>query len=336
MRILIVVPRQNRATGNWVTGCRFQNGLETHGHQVHLCDIPLDASVLEREVTGFAPDLVLLLHAYRTGLPWLEVVRRHPLPSLVVLTGTDVNHGIHDAVEGPVIEAVLKGAGAIAIQNPLTFATLGRERPELSARLSYLRPGIELGGAPYALRADHGIAEDYFLFLCPASLRPVKGVLELLGLFDPLAQQGRDFHLAFCGPSLDDDYCSRFLAALRIRPWASYLGVIPDAAMAAVLTQADVIVNNSVSEGLPNALLEAVVLGRPVLAHAIPGNAAVIEEGVNGLLYAGAGQFLQQAGRLMDDAGLRRKLSQPAPERYRPDHEAAELDRLCRMLYRPS
>ncbi|MEJ2200171.1 MAG: glycosyltransferase [Desulfuromonadaceae bacterium] len=307
MRMLIVVPRQNRATGNWVTGRRFQRGLERYGHQVRLCDTPLDAAVLQQQLAAFAPDLVLLLHAYRSGRPWLEARGQPAPPCLLLLTGTDINQGIHDALQSPVIEAVLANARAILLQNPRICADLRRDRPELGARLHYLPPGIELGEAPYDLRGEHGLSRDRLLFCCPASLRPVKGVLELLYRFDDLARRRHDFHLAFCGPPLDKAYAQQFLTALAERPWASYLGTIPVEAMPAALRQVDVVVNNSVCEGMPNILLEAVILGRPVLAHAIAGNAAIIEPGVNGLLYANDRDFLRFATLLVDDVELRQK-----------------------------
>ncbi len=332
MRILIAIPSQDRATGNWVTGRRFQRGLEGHGHVVALCDCPLDPSVLEVTVAAFVPDLVVLLHAYRTGRPWLEVSRRHPQPCMVVLTGTDVHHGMADPDQGPLIEQVLRQAGAVVSQNPLTSETLRRERPDLAPRLHYLPPGIELGADPYALRQLHAIPADRFLFLCPASVRPGKGVLELIHRFDSLARRRNDFHLACCGPILDDDYGRGFLAAVAERPWACYLGVVPAVAMPAAMRQAEVIVNNSVSEGLPNALLEAVVLGRAVLARDIPGNAAIIKSGINGLLYSAAGEFEHAAGRLLDDPELLASLSIPSPHSYAPQNEALELDRLCRLF----
>jgi len=336
MRILIAIPSQDRATGNWVTGRRFQHGLESHGHTLALCDTPLDPAVLEQAVAAFAPDLVVLLHAWRTGRPWLEVAKRHPLPFLVVLTGTDVHHGMADPEQGLLIDEVLRRASAVVTQNRLTAEALRRDRPDLAARLHYLPPGIELGESPYALRQRHAIPGDRFLFLCPASIRPVKGMFELLFLFDSLAHRRDDFHLACCGPVLDADYGRQFMTAVAERPWASYLGIIPAAAMPAAMCQAEVILNNSVSEGLPNTLLEAVVLGRAVLARDIPGNAAVIEPGVNGLLYSDTAGFLRAAERLIDEPAFLASISRPAPDRYHPRQESAELNRLCRQLLEKS
>ena len=331
MRILILSPRQDRATGNYVTARRFQRGLEGFGDSVRHAEVAPEPAAVAEEVAAFAPDLAILLHAYRTGRPWLEAGPK--IPFLVLLTGTDVHQGLDDPEQRPWILRIFREAAVVTIQNPLTCAALRRDYPELGSRLHYLPPGIELGGAPYALRTLHGIPTETFLFFCPASLRPVKGVLELLELFDPLARARRDFIVAFCGPELDADYARRFHAALNARPWARYLGIIPAEAMPAAMAEADVILNNSVAEGLPNALLEATVVGRPILARDIPGNAAVVRPGISGLLYGEGREFPACASRLLDDGALRTALSRPDPEGYRPEREAAELRRLCeRML----
>ena len=102
--------------------------------------------------------------------------------------------------------------------------------------------------------------------------------------------------------------------------------------MPSLMCQVDVIVNNSSSEGLSNALVEAAVLGRPVVARDIPGNAAVITDGDNGLLYRDAAGFQAAIRRLQDDPTLAAALSRPAPERFAPAQELATLETLCREI----
>lgn len=102
--------------------------------------------------------------------------------------------------------------------------------------------------------------------------------------------------------------------------------------MGQILRQSDVVLNNSVSEGMPNALIEAAALGCPILAHDIPGNRPVVEHGVNGFLYSDAAEFKASASRLLDDADLRRALSRPETERYAPEQEALALHNLCHRL----
>lgn len=325
MRILIVLPRQERATGNEVTAERHRAGLVALGHQVELARVALDdAASLRAAAVAFAPDVVHLLHAYRSGRPWLEVGLGR-IPYVVTLTGTDINTGIATPAEGPVIRRVLAAAGRIISQNRLTAERLRNEFPTLAAKIAYLRPGIILGTAPAPVSRDELAPLGGILFLHPAGLRPVKGNRELLDLFDPLAAEGLPFSVAFCGPALDPAYSNDFLAAVDRRPWARYLGVIPPAAIPATLRQVDVVLNNSQSEGIANALLEAAALGVPMLVRDIPGNAAVVEEGINGLRYADATTFIRQARALITDSASRRRLSRPDPGRYDPAGETQAL-----------
>lgn len=332
MRILIVVPEQPRTTGNWVTALRHQQGLVALGHEVRLVATAGDAAALDGQVAAFKPDLVHLLHAYRAGKPWLACRQCGQVPLVVSLTGTDLNHGLDSVEQGPLIRAVLQRSQAIVLQNPLAVSTLTAALPDLAARLHLVAPGVILGGAPYPLRQRHALPAASTIFLHPAGIRPVKANLELLHLFEPVAAAAPNSLLLFCGSLLDPAYGKRFLAAVQQRPWAHYLGEIEKAAMPAALREADVVLNHSISEGLPNALLEAACLGRPILARNIPGNRAAFEPERNGLLYDGPQSFFRQALALARDAELRRRLARPSRSSRTPRQEALQLQEIYLSL----
>lgn len=330
MRLLIVVPSQDRATGNWVTATRLQQGLTALGHQASIGAATDDPEKLRAAVTAAEPELVVLLHAWRSGRPWLTTGL--PLPYAVLLTGTDINAGMTDPTQAPAIATVLQRAAAILSQNPLTVEALRRDHPRLAAKVHLLPAGIILGDTRYPLREHLAPATGELLLLCPAGIRPVKGQVELLEMCAPLIDEGQTLHLAFCGPVLDHDYGRRLLEAIEIRPWTTYLGIVPPDAMPDAMRQADVIISNSFSEGLPNTLVEAAALGRPIVAHDIPGNAAVVTDGVNGLLYRDGNGFRTAIRRLQSDPALTAGLSQPDPGRFSPEREAATLEAICREI----
>ena len=56
----------------------------------------------------------------------------------------------------------------------------------------------------------------------------------------------------------------------------------------AFIARSLVVVNSSRSEGMSQALLEAMTLQVPVLARDIPGNRAIVQDGVTGLLFSDA------------------------------------------------
>lgn len=324
MRVLIIVPKQDRISGNWVTATRFKQQLETRGCEVMLHGAWLDDhSCIGELAQRFKPDVAILLHAYRSGRPWSQNDLCHDIPYVVMLTGTDLNQGMHHLGQSQVIQTLLEKAQAIIIQNPLQATEFAKQQPALKAKIKQPAPGITLGTTPYDLRERHALDKKRPLFLCPAGLRPVKGLYQLLEMFAELADE-HAFTLAFCGPILEENYAERLLTAVKQRAWAYYLGPIPAEAMAHAMRGADVILNNSEAEGLSNTLLEAASLGIPILARNILGNAAIVEHNRNGLLYDNVEGFVDCALRMLDKKE-REALAGASVNRYSPAQETEDL-----------
>lgn len=98
----------------------------------------------------------------------------------------------------------------------------------------------------------------------------------------------------------------------------------------------DVFVHFSRWEGLPNAVIEAMAAGLPVVASDIPGNRDAVGDGENGLLAKDEVELLEKTLKLVDDAALRRRLGEAGRRRVETDFRPAKtLEALCR-LYRGS
>jgi glycosyltransferase involved in cell wall biosynthesis len=103
--------------------------------------------------------------------------------------------------------------------------------------------------------------------------------------------------------------------------------------MASLLSQADVVLNCSISEGgMANAVLEALSLGRPVLASDIDGNRSIVADGVTGFLFRDEVEFERRAAQLARDPALRERLGRAGSalvaERFPP---AREIDGYCEI-----
>jgi glycosyltransferase involved in cell wall biosynthesis len=331
VRILLCSPEAQAATGNANSARRYQALLQQRGHQVEVLLAPANAVVFAAACQWFQPEVLLLIHAWRSGRLWLESGR--PAPALVVLSGTDVNHGLDQPDQAPVIRQVLQAAAVVAAHNPQLLEQLGQRLPQCRQRLHVLPVSVQLGRQIYSLQQHHGIDPTTLVLLCPAGLRPVKGVLDLLHWYNALPPDrlSPPCLLAFCGPVLDETYSRCFLAAVRQQPLACYLGVIAPDAMADVLRQSALVINHSESEGLSGALLEAACLGRPILARDIPGNRALVQPGVNGLLYREQQEFHRHLLHLVQHASLRQQLSRPQPQMLDGSAEGDALEQLCRL-----
>jgi glycosyltransferase involved in cell wall biosynthesis len=86
--------------------------------------------------------------------------------------------------------------------------------------------------------------------------------------------------------------------------------------MAALLELSDVVLNCSLSEGgMANSVLEALSLGRTVLAADIAGNRSLVEDGVTGFLFGTPEELAAKADRLLRDPDLRARLGVAGRER---------------------
>lgn len=73
--------------------------------------------------------------------------------------------------------------------------------------------------------------------------------------------------------------------------------------------RADILVHPSLDEGMPNAILEAMACGLPILASKVSGNVELVQQGRNGLLFdADKSDCLRSIETLIDDAEKRRDM----------------------------
>jgi glycosyltransferase involved in cell wall biosynthesis len=101
------------------------------------------------------------------------------------------------------------------------------------------------------------------------------------------------------------------------------------------LRLADVFVLPSLAEGVPVALMEAMVAGVPVVATSVGGLSELVEDGVTGFLVPAAapGALAQRIEELLDDAGLRNRLGRAGRAKVVRDFNLAlEVTRLRELF----
>jgi len=97
----------------------------------------------------------------------------------------------------------------------------------------------------------------------------------------------------------------------------------------------DVCVLTSHREGFPNAILEAMALGRPVVAAAVGGVPELIEDGTSGVLVSSRApeDFAYAIERCLDDRAFAAALGDSARERVRRSFSAERMVGSYRALY---
>jgi glycosyltransferase involved in cell wall biosynthesis len=113
-----------------------------------------------------------------------------------------------------------------------------------------------------------------------------KGVYELLDAAAQLADEGISFGLELCGGGSELDPLRTLVHERGLDSRVTFHGWVHGQAKIDRLRQADIFVLPSYSEGMPNALMEAMATGLPVVATPVGGIPVLVDEGVNGLLVA--------------------------------------------------
>lgn len=314
--------------GNAITVERIAAGLRARGADVRVWDLAVTApAAVETEIARFRPAIVHAFHAYRTGPLALRLARRAEIPLVVTLTGTDANHELFDPEHAALVRRVLEGAAAITVFHDSIAARVGAALPDLRSRLREVPQAIGLDRTQrFDLDARWPDAAGRMLVVFPGGIRPVKRPRQPLGPCSRLAGRYPDLRLLYAGPIIDAEEGEALLRAIDGPGWARHLGAVPHAQMASLLERASVVLNCSESEGgMANSVLEALSLGRAVLASDIEGNHSLVQDGVTGLLFRDDMEFEAKAERLIRDPDLRRRLGAAGralvEERYPPQRE---------------
>jgi glycosyltransferase involved in cell wall biosynthesis len=314
--------------GNAVTVERIARGLRQRGLDLRVWDLSVSPELrVGAEVEAFAPGLVHAFHAYRVGPCALRLARRMEVPLVVTMTGTDANHDLFDPERAPVVRRVLEAAATLIVFHESIGQRIVSALPDLRGRLVTVPQAVVLGGGEtFDLAARWTVPTNRLLVVFPAGIRMVKRPRWPLAPLGRLAARRPEVRLLYAGPVLDPDEGERLLGAIAGLPWARHAGAVPHAQMASLLAQADIVLNCSISEGgMANSVLEALAVGRAVLASDIPGNRSLIEDGVTGVLFSDEATFEAGAGALAADPALRARLGAAGRQRvtalYPPERE---------------
>ena len=129
-----------------------------------------------------------------------------------------------------------------------------------------------------------------FEILAIATLQPQKGHAVLVAAARRLVERGIPFRVRVVGEGEERPALEAAIAAAGLTQHVELLGRQPRDRVAALLGEADVVVQPSIvlpsgkTEGIPVALMEALASGVPVVATAVSGVPELVEDGVTGRL----------------------------------------------------
>jgi L-malate glycosyltransferase len=256
------------ARGNARTVGRVLRGLAARNVVVETAELADAAAYLAKQS---AFDVCHFFHLTQSFEALQASKVRLAVPYVLTQTGTDMWPA---PCRTPEFIEFLCGASCISVYQQTARQLLLEHYPELRAeRVQVVLKSVDLPplGAPLPAAAAAFVCNHLVVFL-PAHLRPVKGVECALAAFAHV-RASRAIGLApiallIAGDILDAAYAQR----LRMDRHPGVLHVAFNRAqMVSAYACAAVVLNTSFTESSPNALLEALYLGKPVVARNIPG-----------------------------------------------------------------
>lgn len=238
---------------------------------------------LKRAAANLRPQALLATWLYPDGWAGLMASRRLGLPLVVKLHGSDLNSLRGDPERLPFLRQVLRQAQAVVAVSP-SLAQAAQELGAPPQRLHLVPNGVDQDlfrpTDAQAARRELGLPRQGPLLIYVGWLVPVKGpevALKALAL-TPGA------HLVLVGDGPLRPALMALARELGISGRLTWAGGQPHARVARYLAAADALVLPSLSEGEPNAVLEALSCGRPVAASAVGGVPGLVAEGRQGAL----------------------------------------------------
>ncbi len=306
-------------SGNSITVNRIASGLRARGVEIRVWDCSITPTgQLEAEIEAYRPDLIHAFHAYRVGPLALRLSQSLKTSLIVTITGTDGNHDLFDAERSQIVRRVLVEADCMVVFQESMRKQIAQKLPDVAAKIVVIPQSVHLEDGPPCSLADWvALPDDPVIFLFPAGIRTVKNSLFPLDPFDRLVAHYPMIRLLYAGPILEAAEGDRLLSAISSRSWATYLGEVPHTQMRSLLEAVHVVLNCSVSESMPNSILEAMWCARPVLASDIEGNRSLVEDGVTGFLFADSEDLEAKAAQLVEDPELRQKIGLTGQVRVR-------------------
>jgi glycosyltransferase involved in cell wall biosynthesis len=188
-------------------------------------------------------------------------------------------------------------------------------------------------GQRQVLRKALGFPADALLVGCVGSLTPVKRHADLLDAFAKVLAQSTNTHLLLVGDGPLKDAIATRAAAPDLAGHVHLLGQNAD--VQHVLQALDLFVLASETEGLSNAILEAMACGLPVVATRVGGNPEVVDAECGELTTAGdADELAETMLGLLHDAGKRARMGECARRRVLANYSLDSMAHAYEALYR--
>jgi glycosyltransferase involved in cell wall biosynthesis len=238
----------------------------------------LAAAILRRDAAIVHVNTSLNLRAYWRDLAYVAVAKMCGARVVYQVHGGALPQAFFPKAFSGVLRATLRWPDAV-----LLLANMELEAYQaFGVNAAVLANGIDC--APYQRynRAPDAAAPLRLIYI--GRLAREKGLYETLEALDAARKRGFATRFVIAGSGPEELRLRSRVRELRLQKEVSFIGAVDNGHKARLLSQADVLMLASYSEGLPYALLEGMAAGAVPIATPVGAIPDVVKDGVQGIL----------------------------------------------------
>ena len=284
---------------------------------------------IRRLIRDLRPDVV---HAH---LPIMGILGRLSAGRRLVYTEHNLVSSYHPVTRWANRVTYRRNRAVIAVSAAVAESLFGYRGPQPTVIENAVNSELEPGSENEA-RAELGIDRSTPLIVQVANMRPGKGHENLLRAAQILQLEVPDIVIVSIGGEKwpgDLDRLTTRAHELGVGATVRFLGRRADALK--FVAAADVFVNPAEVEGMPVAVLEAMALGRPIVATAVGGVPDMLADGLGGLLVPSQSPdaLAMAVSRLLVDRRLANELGWRAQRIAEKEHGLERMVRRIESVY---
>jgi len=236
-------------------------------------------------------------------------------PVLTTLRGEDVTRAAKNRIDNLLLKLCVKiSRGVVCVSNDM-LDWLNSRLPAAAHKLILIENGVDEGFLKVGGGRVRQAGRDTVRFITVGSLIPRKGIDQII---QALAQINisSQLRLEIVGGGPEETRLRKLADDLKVSDQVYFSGPVAPEYIPGKLSEADIFILASHSEGRPNALVEAMAAGMPVIASDISGVRELVEQHRTGLLFTdgNAGQLAGHMQALVSDRELRERLGRAGHE----------------------
>jgi glycosyltransferase involved in cell wall biosynthesis len=314
------------------------SGVETWPVTVHRLYAPAGRAVVRDVISRAAGRGVAAIHTFHFKSDWMGVSVARALKCPLVSSRRDLGFAqtplrrLALRFIDPQVKAFIAPSRAVQ--------TAVHEREGVATeRIRVIYNGLDPArfserGDRAEMRRDLGVPNDAAAIVMVGNLRPVKDHTTLIKAMGPVAAAHPNSHLVLVGEGTEMDRLSGLADSMGIRDHVTFAGARKD--VARILAAMDVFVLSTHSEGMSNAIIEAMAAGLPVVATDVGGNAECVLEGVTGYIvpHENVEALAHRLGGLLADSVSAKAMGAAGRDRVAEEFDVQAMVRRTADLYR--